>query len=162
MSVQGFLYHFCEWALNSPVGHGVRDSVWLFPAVEICHLLGLGVLGGTVLLLNLRLLGLRFKGDSIPELARDVQPLMIGSLIVMLVSGFFLFSSEALKMYGNVAFRFKMVALALAIVFTFTIHRKVTMSEEAQLSPLWQKLTALVSLALWAGVGLAGRAIGYV
>jgi hypothetical protein len=157
-----FLYHFCHWALNSPFGHAVRDSVWLFPAIEICHLLGLGILGGTILLLNLRLLGLRFTGGPISELAQDVQPLMIGSVIVMLVSGFFLFASEALKMYGNIAFRYKMVSLALAIIFTFTIYRKVTMSDDPQLSPAWKRIVALVSFVLWAGVGLAGRAIGYV
>ena len=156
------LYVFCQWALNSSFGHGVRDSVWLFPAVEICHLLGLGMLGGTVLLLNLGLVGLRFNREPIRELARDLQPWMIGSLIVMLVSGFFLFSSEAVKMYGNIAFRYKMISLVLAILFTFTIYRKVTMADEEKISPVWRGLTALVSVALWAGVGLAGRAIGYV
>lgn len=156
------LYVFCQWALNSSLGHGVRDSVWLFPAVEICHLLGLGMLGGTVLLLNLRLVGLRFNREPIQELARDLQPWMVGSLIVMLVSGFFLFSSEAVKMYGNIAFRYKMISLVLAILFTFTIYRKVTMADEEKISPVWRGLTALVSVALWAGVGLAGRAIGYV
>jgi hypothetical protein len=156
------LYHFCQWALNSSFGHAVRDSVWLFPAIEICHLLGLGILGGTVLLLNFRLLGLRFTHGPISELAKDVEPLMIGSVIVMLVSGFFLFASEAVKMYGNVAFRYKMVSLPLAILFTFTIYRKVTMSDDAQISPAWKRVTVLVSFVLWAGVGIAGRAIGYV
>ena len=65
-------------------------------------------------------------------------------------------------MYGNLAFRAKMVSLLLAIVFTFTLYRKVTFSDETPMSPLWHKLAALVSLMLWAGVGLAGRAIGYV
>jgi hypothetical protein len=157
-----FLYHFCHWALNSWFGHGVRDSVWLFPAIEICHLLGLGVLGGCILLLNFRLLGWRFTGGPVSELAQDVQPLMIGSLIVMLVTGFFLFASEAVKMYGNIAFRYKMVSLALAILFTFTIYRKVTMSDDTELSRLWKWTVVVVSFVLWAGVGVAGRAIGYV
>jgi Family of unknown function (DUF6644) len=153
---------FCQWALNSHFGHAVRDSVWLFPAVEICHLLGLGVLGGTILIVNLRLMNLRFPDEPVAELARDVQPLMVGSLAVMLVSGFFLFSSEAVKMYDNVAFHYKMVFLLLAIAFTFTIHRRVVMSVEGRVPLGWRILVALLSLALWAGVGLAGRAIGYV
>jgi hypothetical protein len=162
MNLAKLLRSFCEWASHSSFGHGIRDSVWLFPAVEICHLLALGVLGGTILILNLRLLGLRFRSEPVSELAEEVRPWMVGSLAVMLTSGFFLFSSEAVKMYGNGAFRFKMASLALAIAFTFTVHRKVTMSDEGAVSPLWRTLTALVSLALWAGVGLAGRAIGYV
>jgi hypothetical protein len=162
MSLSSLLMSFCEWTDNSFFGHGIRNSVWLFPFIEIFHLVGLGMLGGTVLLVNLRLLGVRFRRERVSELARDVQPWMLGSLGVMLVSGFFLFSSESVKMYGNGAFRLKMVSLLLAILFTLTLHRKVTMSDETQVSPLWRKLAAVLSLALWSGVGLAGRAIGVV
>jgi hypothetical protein len=153
---------FCVWCSNSFFGHGVRNSVWLFPVIEIIHLLALGVLGGTVLIINLRLLGFRFRDEPVADLAKELQPWMIRSLAIMLVSGFFLFSSEAEKLYGNSAFRAKMVSLALAILFTFTLYRKVTLSEEKQLPPMWNKVAALLSLVLWAGVGLAGRAIGYV
>jgi uncharacterized protein DUF6644 len=153
---------FCAWCSNSFFGHGVRNSVWLFPTIEILHLLGLGVLGGTILIINLRLLGFRFRNEAVSELAKELQPWMNSSLVLMLVSGFFLFSSEAEKLYGNWAFRAKMTSLALAIVFTFTFYRKVTLSEEKQISPVWNKVAALISLVLWAGVGLAGRAIGYV
>jgi hypothetical protein len=162
MTLAKLLLSFCQWASQSFFGHGIRDSVWLFPAVEICHLLALGVLGGTILILNLRLLGLRFRNEPTAELAREVRPWMVGSLAVMLVSGFFLFSSEAVKMYGNEAFRFKMASLVLAVAFTFTVHRQVTMSGEGAVSRPRRIATALVSVALWAGVGLAGRAIGYV
>jgi hypothetical protein len=156
------VHAFCTWCSNSFFGHGVRDSVWLFPSIEIVHLLALGVLGGTVLIINLRLLGIRFRNERVSELARELQPWMIGSLVTMLVSGFFLFSSEAEKLYGNWAFRAKMASLALAILFTFSLYRKVTLSEERQDSPVWDKVAALVSILLWAAVGLAGRAIGYV
>lgn len=162
MHPEKWLLVFCQWALNSHFGHGVRDSVWLFPTIEICHLLGLAVLGGTVLILNFRLMNLRFPNEPVAELAHDVQPLMVGSIIVMLVSGFFLFSSEAVKMYDNVAFHYKMIFLLLAIVYTFTIYRKVVMSAEGRVPLFWRISVALLSLALWAGVGLAGRAIGYV
>src|SRR6266705_1353047 len=137
MSLNSLLMSFCEWADNSFFGHGIRNSVWLFPFVEIFHLLALGVLGGAVLIVNLRLLGIRFQRERVAELARDVQPWMLGSLVVMLVSGFFLFSSESVKMYGNAAFRAKMVSLILAILFTFTLYRKVTRSGEAEMSPVW-------------------------
>ena len=63
-------------------------------------------------------------------------------------------------MYFNLAFRFKMACLLLAIVFTFTLYRKITMSEESR-APVKLKLAALLSLVLWSGVALAGRAIGY-
>jgi hypothetical protein len=161
-TIESWLMSFCQWVDYTWFGHGVRNSVWLFPFVEIFHLLGLGLLGGTVLLLNLRLLNIDFRSEATSELAREVRPWMLFGLAVMLVSGFFLFSSESVKMYGNPAFRYKMLFLALAVVYTFTLYRKVTAADEAQFSPIWKKLAALVSVFLWAGVGLAGRAIGYV
>jgi hypothetical protein len=161
MWIKALLLSFCHWCNNTWFGHGIRNSTWLFPFVEIFHLLALGVLGGTILLLNLRLVGLRFPDEPVSELAREVRPWMLGSLFVMLASGFLLFSTEAVKMYGNWAFQFKMLFLFLAIVYTFTIHRQVTMSNR-QIRPVWRWLAAFVSLALWAAVGLGGRAIGYV
>jgi len=157
-----FLMWFCQWCDDSFFGAGVRNSVWLFPFIEILHLIGLGVLGGTILILNMRLLGFRFRAEPVSELAKDVQPWMRGSLALMLVSGFFLFSSESVKMYGNPGFRVKMVALLLAIIFTFTLHRRATLSDLDDRTQVWAKLAAVISLALWSTVGLAGRAIGYV
>ncbi len=108
----------------------------------------------------MRLVGLRFRGDPVSALARDLRPWILGSLAVMLISGFLLFSTEAVKMYGNWAFQLKMSFLLLAIVFTFTIHRRVTAREDATAAVRW--VTAAVSMTLWAGVGLGGRALGYV
>lgn len=161
MWLKTLILSFCKWCNSSPWGHGIRDSVWLFPFVEIFHLLALGVLGGTILILNLRLLGFRFQSEPVSELAEDVRPWMLGSLAVMLVSGFLLFCTEAVKMYGSPAFRFKMIFLVLALVFTFTIHRKLVTSDDARFSRLSRALVAVVSLILWACVGLGGRAIGY-
>jgi len=156
------LLHFCQWCNGSFFGHGIRNSVWLFPFVEIFHLIGLGVLGGTLLVLNLRLMRVGFRSQHTADLERDFRPWMIGSLAVMLLSGFLLFSTEAVKMYGNWAFRWKMLFLATAIAYTFTLYRKVVMADETRVALLWRVLVALVSITLWAGVGLGGRAIGYV
>lgn len=161
--IRSLLLGFCQWCNSSWFGHGIRDSTWLFPFVEIFHLLALGVLGGTVLILNLRLMRLAFKNQSTAELAAEVRPWMIGSILVMLISGFLLFSTEAVKMYGNWAFQYKMLFLLLALIYTFTIHRRVTLADDGhRLGVAPRVVVALVSLLLWSGVGLGGRAIGYV
>ena len=160
--LKAILLSFCRYCNETWFGHGIRDSVWLFPFVEIFHLLALGVLGGTILLVNARLLGLRFADEPVSELAQEVWPWTLGSLGVMLASGFLLFSTEAVKMYGNWGFRFKMTSLLLAIIFTFTIHRRITLSDEGRIRPVWRRVAAVVSLLLWAGVGLGGRSIGYI
>jgi hypothetical protein len=160
--IRSLLLSFCQWCNSSWWGHGIRDSTWLFPFVEIFHLLGLGILGGTVLILNLRLMRLAFRSESTAELAGEVRPWMLGSLAVMLVSGFLLFSTEAVKMYGNWAFQFKMLFLVLAVIYTFTIHRKVTLADDARFGAIVRIFVAIISLVLWSGVGLGGRALGYV
>jgi len=160
--MRSLLLEFCQWCNNSWFGHGIRDSRWLFPFVEIFHLLGLGVLGGAVLMLNLRLMRLGFKNETTAELAGEVQPWMLGSLALMLASGFLLFSTEAVKMYGNWAFQLKMLFLALAVIYTFTIHRRVTRADDARYGAAVRVPVAIVSLLLWTGVGLGGRALGFV
>jgi hypothetical protein len=72
-----------------------------------------------------------------------------------------MFMSEAIKCYYHPAFWVKMTSLFLAIVFTFTVHKKVVMADETRMGPLWGKLVALVSVMLWSGVGIGGRWIGF-
>jgi hypothetical protein len=151
---------FCRWCNGSFFGHTIRDSAWLFPFVEIFHLLALALLGGILIMLNLRLVGVKFGSTSIRELARELRPWMVGCILVMLLSGFLLFSTEAVKLYGNWAFQLKMLFLVLALLFTLTIHRKVIDTPPA--SAAVRGLIAFVSLMLWLGVGLGGRAIGFV
>ena len=85
----------------------------------------------------------------------------LGSLIVMLLTGVGLFLSEPMKCYYSNPFWVKMTSLGLAILFTFTVRRKVTMADAARVRPIWFKLVALVSLTLWFGVGAGGRWIGF-
>jgi hypothetical protein len=160
--IRTLLLDFCKWCNNSFWGHAIRESTWLFPFVEIFHLLALGVLGGTILILNLRLMRLAFKTESTAELAAEVKPWMIGSLIVMLISGFLLFSTEAVKMYGNWGFQLKMLFLLLATIYTFTIHRRIVLTDDGRFGPALRIFVAIVSLSLWSGVGLGGRALGYI
>jgi hypothetical protein len=129
--------------------------------IEAIHLLGLGFIGGAVLIVDLRLLGFGLRRQSVAQLSRDAQPWLVGSLIVMIITGGLLFTSEAIKCYYHGAFWFKMVSLLLAIVFTFTVQRKVVRADETRLTPLWSKVVAVVSVLLWSGVGIGGRWIGF-
>jgi hypothetical protein len=156
------LLNFCVWCNASWWGVAIRKSTWLFPFVEIFHLLALGILGGTILILNLKLMRLAFKSESTAELAEEVKPWMIGSLIVMLISGFLLFSTEAVKMYGNWGFQLKMLFLLLAMIYTFTIYGRVARHDDGRFGPALRVAVAVLSLLLWSGVGLGGRSLGYI
>jgi hypothetical protein len=155
------LVYFFMWCENSAVGDAIRSSTWYFPVIEAVHLLGLAMIGGAVLVVDLRLLNLGLRRQPLAQVARDAQPWLIGSLIVMIITGSLLFMSEAMKCYYHVAFWEKMTSLFLAIVFTFTIQRKVISSDESRLNPVWARIVAIISLVLWTGVGIGGRWIGF-
>ena len=155
------LLPFFEWCENVGVGQAIRISDWLFPVIEGFHLLGLCVIGGAILVVDMRLLGLGLRRQPIAELASDARPFVIGSLAVMLVTGLLLFSSEAVKCYYSFAFWFKMTSLTLAIIFTFTVRQRVTLADEGRIGPIKARIVALVSLALWSSVGWGGRWIGF-
>ena len=149
-------FEFCE---HSAVGEAIRSSLWLFPVIESFHLLGLVVIGGSVLVVDMRLFGLGLRSQPVAQLARDAQRWLVGSLVVMLASGVLLFTSEATKCYYHAAFWVKMTSLLLAILFTFTVRRRVAAADKA--SPLLSKLVAMASVTLWSAVGIGGRWIGF-
>jgi len=155
------LLHLFTLIENSALGDTIRTSSWLFPFIEAVHLLGLAVIGGAVLIVDLRLFGIGLRRQSVAQLAQDAQRWLIISLMVMIATGSLLFTSEAIKCYYHPAFWMKMTSLSLAILFTFTVHRKVAMADETRVRPIWSKLVALVSVILWSGVGIGGRWIGF-
>ncbi len=155
------LLPFFEWCEATGFGQAVKTSAWAFAVTESVHLLALAAIGGAVLVVDLRLLGFGLRNQRVADVAREAFPWLVGSLLVMLATGIVLFMSEAIKCYYSTPFWVKMTSLALAIVFTFTIRRWVTLAEEERVRPAVYKLVALVSLALWFGVGAGGRWIGF-
>jgi hypothetical protein len=150
---------FFKWCDATWVSTVIRDSRYIFPVIETFHLFALTLLLGTVCVINLRLFGLIMRRQPVSQLARDLAPWTLGGLIVVLTSGILLFLSEAMKCYGSVPFQYKMVFLFSAIIFHYTIFRYVTKPDEVK--PVLGAFTAIVSLTLWFGVGVAGRAIGF-
>lgn len=145
----------------SAIGEAVRGSLWLFPVVEACHLVGLAVIGGAILVVDFRLLGLTLRSHPVSRLARDMQPWVVGSLVVMILSGIPLFLSEAIKCYYSFAFWTKMTALLGAVIFTFTLRRAVAGAPDGRFPPAWNRAVGLTSIALWSTVGWGGRWIGF-
>jgi hypothetical protein len=159
------LLPFFQWCEASGVGTAIRNSLWLFPIIEAIHLLAFAAIGGAILLVDLRLLGLAMRREPPAELSRDAQPWLLGALAVMLTTGTLLFLSESVKCYYSTPFRVKMMALFLAVIFTFTVRRKVAAAGNkvpfAGEIPFTGKLVALISIVLWGTVAWGGRWIGF-
>lgn len=156
------LLPFFRWCESLAVSDTIRNSLWMFAVVQSIHLCVLAVLAGAILIVDLRLLGRGLKQQPVAQVARDAQPWLVWSLFGMLVTGLPQFISNALsRYYTSPIFWWKMGILLLAIIFTFTVRRKVTLADEARVGPVWGKVVALVSILLWTSVTVGGRAIGF-
>jgi hypothetical protein len=155
------LLPFIEWVAASPLSKAISTSTWAFAVIESIHLLALSVIGGAVLIVDLKLLGYGIRSQTLPEVARDAQKWFLGSWTVMIVTGLLLFGSEPQKLYYSTPFAVKMTCLLLGTIFALTVRRRVALAGEDRVSPRVMKLVAIVSLGLWFGVGAGGRWIGF-
>ena len=158
------LQDWLRWLENTGVAVSVRESLWLYPAVETMHIIGFVTLVGAAAMFDLRLLG-RSRGLPVSDTARHLLTWSRASLLIVVPSGFLLFMSNATALSTNPAFRLKLVLLAAAGMNAFLFHRwpfrTVTMWNRDVQPPAAAKISAGVSLALWAGVITCGRFIAY-
>lgn len=152
--------HLLRWLETRGIGGAISGSTYLFPVIEVVHLMGLVLLLGSVIVIDLRLLGFGMRRQSVPQIANAVRPLTWLGIGLMLVSGTLLFLAEATKCYDNPSFRFKMAFLLLALLFQATVYPRIISA--GPIRPMWAKLTAVSSLVLWFGVGVGGRLIAFV
>ncbi|MDR1988652.1 MAG: hypothetical protein LBQ09_00305 [Acidobacteriaceae bacterium] len=152
---------FAQWCEASGVGTAIRESTWAFAVLESIHLISLASMGGTVLFIDMRLLGLGLRQHPVAALAADVWRWQTIALSALLMSGLGMYCSEAVKCYYSTSFWVKMCALAVVILFTFTIRRSVVFAPEGRHTRVTQRLVAILSLALWFIVSASGRWIGF-
>ena len=136
------------------------ENEWAFPAAECVHIVSFAFAIGTIALVDTSLLGVGLPRKSAAQIHRSTSLFTLTGLLLIIFSGILLFASDPNMYLANSSFRFKIVALVLAIVYNCTIHRKVALSENA--SPGAVKLVALVSLALWVAVVFGGLFIAFL
>jgi hypothetical protein len=160
------MLEFCQWLDQTAVGSTIRQSLWLFPAIETVHLLGMAALVGTITVLDLRLLGWVMPQKRVSEVTARLLPWAWLGFGVQVVTGVLLFSSEAVKIYGNPAFRLKMLFLLLAgiqsLVFQTVVSRKLHAWDDRPSPPVMARVMGMISILLWVAIVTAGRFIGFV
>ncbi|MEW6323473.1 MAG: DUF6644 family protein [Acidobacteriota bacterium] len=150
-----------EWFQTTFIATAIHGSVWLFPVIQCGHLLGLVMLGGALVLMDLRLLGLGLTTQPVGVVSRATFPWLMGGLALMTVTGIPMFLSEAVKCYYNFSFWVKITTFGPAILFAVTVRRRVGDAEEGRYGRVTQAAVAVVSLGLWLTVAAAGRWIGF-
>ncbi|KAA6456687.1 hypothetical protein DYQ86_24825 [Acidobacteria bacterium AB60] len=159
------LQRLCQVLYDSGFGTVIRESDYAYSIIESVHVIAITVVVGTIAVLDLRMLGIVLRPIAITRIARAVFPLTWTGFAIMFVSGFMLFWAEAAKMYTNPAFRTKLILLALVglnpLIFHTTVYRRVHEWEKLPVSPWRARTAAALSLTLWGGIIIAGRAIAY-
>ena len=154
-------YFFFEWLDNSLLAQMSKAYGGVFAVVQMFHLLALAMLGGTVLLGDLRLLGVLMRDVSSQVVIDNTQRWFNVALIVAAASGIFMSSAVALKLYYNEMFWAKMGALAVGVLFVYGIRRPLLRFDHATIDPWVLRLVAVTSLVIWFTVAACGRWIGF-
>lgn len=145
-----------EWMEDLAIYGG---SVYIGPAMNIVHLMGMVVFLGAILIVDLRLLGTGLTRQSTASVARDAQPWLIGSLVVLILTGVPATMATATEQYRNSVYWAKMDLLALGLVFLFTVRRRVAFAEEGRVGSIAKKTVGLVSIVIWLSVAALARLI---
>jgi hypothetical protein len=151
------LYHTAQNIEASALGQTIRESTWLFPAIESAHLLALALLGGSVLIISLSVWGIGLKNPP-AEIFKSAHRYMNAAVIVLLATGILLGISEPVKLYGRQAFWVKMISLAVALLITYLAFNPLVKRGASGIGI--RSVTAL-TMAAWLLVAMAGRWIGF-
>ena len=156
---------FLESVQSSGLAVGIRDSSYLFPLIESCHVVGLAVVFGTATIMDFRLLGIASRNRPFTIIKSDILKWVWGAFVLTAITGTLMFTTNATVYYDNFFFRAKVVLLALAginmLVFELTTGRSAGDWGTAANTPRAAKTAAAFSLVLWVGIIFMGRWIGY-
>jgi hypothetical protein len=144
---------------TNAIADALNSSEWVFPIAECFHIAAFAWSIGLIALVDFRLLGMGLKRSTPSQLAKATAPWTLLGLAVVLLSGPVLFLSDPRMYLYNPSFRFKIGALVLALIFNYTIHRKVALSDSSSAGV--RIVVGVVSLALWVGVVFGGLFIAF-
>ena len=143
---------------DSYIGEYVRSSLWLFPVIQSFHLIGLGILGGAVVVGDLRLMGILMRTESTRYVIRVTRPWFNFGLFILIITGIPLFLSEAVKCYYSRAFWIKISCLLLGTLFIYFIRNPIVLSKDENFII---KVLGFISFSLWVVTAASGRWIGF-
>lgn len=154
---------FCEWLSNTPLSTVIQNTFWVIPTVQTVHIASIAVVMSSILMVDLRLLGVAGRSQSLEAVAQRYLPWVWVAVVVLLCSGALLIVGEPGRELLSQVFWLKMKLLVGALALTAGIQLGVRNG-----AGFWERrrliavLVALVSLAIWVCVLAAGRWIAYV
>jgi hypothetical protein len=155
----------CQWVHQTPLSIAIRESIWVYPILNVLHCVGILLVAGTIVVVDLRLLGLGMRRSPVSSVIGQVVPWTLGGFAFMFVTGSLLAWSEPVRLYHSLFFPWKLLFLALAglnaFIFHYRIYRGVGMWDSSSPTPARARFAGAVSILCWICVIAAGRAVGY-
>lgn len=149
---------------HSWLGAGIRQSIWIYPAANVAHIVSLTVLAAAVAIMDLRLLG-AFRETLPSSVVGPARRFAAFALGAMVLTGLVLFTAEASHVAMNPVFQIKLSLIALGLLNALIINRPLgaVLRKTPALTalPLRFRISAALSLAIWLAVAAAGRFIAY-
>lgn len=152
------------WLAATSLSHAMRYSLWLYPIVEIVHIVGFAILVGSVFMFDLRLLGTS-RAVPVNALGKQLLPWSVASTALIVPAGLMLFSAHPHEFVDNRIFLLKLGLIAFAginaVVFHCGIYRSVNDWKTDVKAPALARVHAVVSMAAWVAVISCGRLLAY-
>lgn len=150
---------------NTVLASAIRENFYIFPWLEVLHVMAIAVVLGTLVIVDLRLIGLASMDMKVSRLLRRMLPLTWTAFAIAAASGALLFLSQPVVYFQNFAFRLKLVMLVAAglnmTVFHLSTQRNMAAWDAGAALPRAARLAGALSISIWIVVASAGRWIGF-
>jgi len=158
------LAEFCAWLDQTALSQAIQTHAWVVPTVQTIHILSIAVVMGSVLMVNLRLVGILGREQPVERILSRFLPFIWWPLLILLASGTIMIIGEPTRSLRNPVFQLKVALIIAAVVVTVAIVRgsRTPLGRENTSGPrLPVRLLAVLALAIWVGIIFAGRWIAY-
>ncbi len=153
-----------EWMDAFPRSIAMRESLYAFPVLLTIHLISLAMFAGLVVMMDLRLLGVAYRGTPFSEVQARLFPWQMVGMVVTSLAGLLLFYGQPMRYFGKVLYWIKMALMVLAgvnmLLFHFLTYRSIDKWDLTN-PPVAAKVAGWLSLALWACIVAFGRLTAY-
>lgn len=159
------LHNFCSWLEETPVSLTIQTTSWIVPAVQTVHILAIAAVMSSVLMIDLRLLGILGRDQPLARVSKRFLPVIWWTLPVLLATGILMIIGEPVRSLESPVFQLKMALLVAAMIVTLSYQ--VPLGRDPSFWDLsigrrgGARIIAVLSLLLWAGIVFAGRWIAY-
>jgi hypothetical protein len=158
------LAEFFRWLDTTPGSTALHESLYGYSLIEATHVLTIMLFVGTIMMVDLRILGVSFKETPISQMLAKILPWTIAGFVVMVITGLLLVYAIPARTYHSVWFRAKVILLVVGLINIWLFHRKVhkdPLAFEGPVAPAAARVTAGVSLTVWLSIIVLGRMIAY-